>query len=105
MKMGLKQGMNDIYLSGVFNKDINVALFKYDVVYDEFSSEDPQLLATDYRTGKLVVNTLFKSKGRLKDDVEEILEEYAEEYYIRVVEDHKDSQQNIFIKLIKKIFN
>ncbi|WP_079523159.1 hypothetical protein [Solibacillus isronensis] len=101
--MGLKKGMNDIYISGVFVNDVKVALFRYDIVYDEFSSELPQLLAYDCRSGKLEVNQTFETSGHIKKDAEKILEQFAEIHYFKVSEEYKKSQKSILGKIFEKL--
>lgn len=98
--MGLQYGMNDIYISGIFVNDSNLALFRYDVIYNEFSSESPQLLVVDYRTGKLLINKPFETEGYIRKDVEKILVKYAENYYFEAVD---EPQKSFLGKLNEKL--
>lgn len=100
--MALIQGMNDIFCSGIYVKDINAAFFKYDVIYDEFSDDKPQLLVVDLRTGKLLFNTIFETKGFIKKEVEKILDEYSDEYYKMIADKHNDSKNNSLKNFLDK---
>lgn len=81
VKMGVRNGLNNIYLHGIYVNDAQNALYEYKIFHTTIEEPD-QILITNLRNGKTYGPLILPNQElEFEPDLKKFLDNFAEKHY------------------------